>query len=74
MLALPVLVTVVRARIAHVLAHRSERGQAVAEYALVLIAAAAVAVLVGKWAASTKVVDTLLDAVIGKILDKAKAQ
>ena len=49
----------------------SERGQATAEYALVIVGAATIAGLVLAWAASTgrvsKLLNTVLDAVIGQV-------
>jgi Flp pilus assembly pilin Flp len=55
-------------------AHRSgdERGQASAEYALVLLGAAAVALLIVAWATKTQLVGKLLDAVLGALTDKVK--
>jgi hypothetical protein len=50
---------------------REERGQATAEYALVLLGVAAVALLVGVWAAKTNLIGKLFDLVIRKIFDKA---
>ncbi len=47
-----------------------ERGQATAEYALVLLGAAAVALLLVAWATSTGAVGRLLDAVLDSILDR----
>lgn len=49
-----------------------ERGQASAEYALVLLGAAAVALLVTGWAARTNRVGRLLDAVMDQLLDRVK--
>lgn len=57
----------------HALAHRvgrAERGQATAEYALVLLAVAAVALLLLAWAAASGKIGQLLDAVIDSIIDK----
>ena len=51
-------------------ARRDQRGQATAEYALVLLGVAAVALLVGVWAAKTNLIGKLFDLVIGKILPK----
>jgi Flp pilus assembly pilin Flp len=51
---------------------RSERGQAAAEYALVLLGAAAVALLVTKWAGKTDRVGKLFDAVLDQVLGKVK--
>jgi hypothetical protein len=45
-----------------------ERGQATAEYALVLLGAAAVAALLAAWAAKTGKVGKLLDAILDKLL------
>lgn len=52
-------------------ARRSERGQATAEYALVMLAAAAIAGLLLAWAASTDGIGRLLDAVMQSIIDDA---
>ena len=53
-------------------ARDDERGQASAEYALVLLGAAAVALLVVAWATKTDLIGKLLDAVMGAITGKAK--
>lgn len=47
---------------------RDEGGQASAEYALVLLGAAAVALLVVGWATKTNKVGKLLDSVLDKLL------
>lgn len=47
-----------------------ERGQATAEYALVLVGVAALALLVLAWAGGTDKVGELLDAVIDSIIDQ----
>lgn len=47
-----------------------EAGQATAEYAIVLLAAAGVAFLVVKWATKTSLIGKLLEAVIDLILGK----
>ena len=49
-----------------------ERGQASAEYALVLLGAAAVALLIVAWATKTDLIGKLLDAVMKAITDKVK--
>jgi hypothetical protein len=49
---------------------RSERGQATAEYVLVLLGAAAVATLLLAWATSTGRIGDLLDAVVDSIAEK----
>ena len=53
-------------------ARRDERGQASAEYALVLLGAAAIALLIVAWATKTQLISKLLDAVMGAITDKVK--
>lgn len=53
-------------------ARADERGQASAEYALVLLGAAAVALLIVAWATKTNLIGKLLDAVMGAITDKVK--
>jgi hypothetical protein len=50
---------------------QSELGQATAEYALVMLAAAALAGLLIAWAASTDGVGRLLDAVLDSIIQQA---
>lgn len=47
-----------------------EAGQATAEYALVLLGAAAVALLVVSWATKTNIVAKLLDAVFDQLLQR----
>ena len=47
--------------------HRHERGQATAEYALVILGAAALALLVIAWAANTSAVGDLMDAVLASV-------
>lgn len=49
-----------------------ERGQATAEYALVLLGAAAIALLVVSWATKTNVVGRLLDVVFGQLTSKTR--
>jgi len=50
----------------------SQRGQATAEYALVLLGAAAVAVLVVGWAARTGKIGDLLNSVFDQLLGKVR--
>lgn len=50
---------------------RDERGQATAEYALVLLGAAALAGLLVAWATKTDVIGRLLDSIFSKLLAKA---
>jgi hypothetical protein len=47
---------------------RSDRGQTTAEYALVMLAAAAVAGLVLAWATKSHAMSRLFDAVIDKVI------
>jgi hypothetical protein len=49
---------------------RDDRGQSTAEYALVLLGAAAVALLLIAWATKTGKVTDLLDGVLDSVLDK----
>ena len=49
-----------------------ERGQATAEYALVLLGAAAVALLIVGWATHTNLIGKLLDAVMNNLTGKVK--
>lgn len=51
---------------------RAEHGQTSAEYALVLLGAGAVALLIVAWATQTNRVGRLLDAVFGQLLDHVK--
>jgi hypothetical protein len=47
-----------------------DRGQSTAEYALVLLGAAAVAMLLVAWATKTNRVTKLLDSVVDQVLEK----
>lgn len=51
-------------------ARRSMLGQATTEYALVLLAAAAIALLVVAWATKTGAIGDLFDAVLAKVRSK----
>jgi Flp pilus assembly pilin Flp len=51
---------------------RDQRGQASAEYALVLLGAAAVALLLVAWATQTDLVQKLLDRVLQSITGKVR--
>lgn len=51
---------------------RTERGQATSEYALVLLGAAAVAILVIGWATKTNKIGGLLDKVFDSVTGKIK--
>ena len=50
---------------------RDESGQAMAEYALVLLGAAAIALAVGSWVSRSDFVGRLLDTVFNGLLGKA---
>jgi hypothetical protein len=56
----------------HRLRQHRERGQTTAEYALVLLGAAAVALLVVAWATKTNRIGRLLDSILDTILDRVK--
>lgn len=48
----------------------AESGQATAEYALVLLGAAAIALLLAAWAAKSGAIGRLFDAVVDQLIDK----
>ncbi len=48
----------------------AEAGQATAEYALVLLGAAAIALLLAAWAAKSGAIGHLFDAVVDQLVDK----
>lgn len=50
--------------------HRDDRGQATAEYALVILGAATMALLVVSWAAKTSKVSTLLNKVVDAVASR----
>ncbi len=54
--------------------HRDENGQATAEYALVLLGAAAIAGLFIAWATKTNAPGKLLDTIFDKVLVRAESQ
>ena len=51
---------------------RGERGQATAEYALVLLGVAVVALALGSWASGTNLIGRLFDAVLDSLLSKVR--
>ena len=59
-------------RLLSALARRGDGGQATAEYALVLLGAAAVALLVVGWATHSNLVGKLLDTIMNNITGKVK--
>lgn len=52
--------------------HRSERGQTTAEYALVILAAAAIAVVLITWARSSGKLPAFFDQIIDKIIGSSQ--
>jgi protein-S-isoprenylcysteine O-methyltransferase Ste14 len=50
----------------------AEAGQATAEYALVLLGAAAIALLLAAWAAKSGAISRLFDAVVDQLIDKVR--
>ena len=57
-------------RFTHRSRYRSERGQTTAEYALVLVGVAAVALLLVAWASQTDAIGRLFDSVLDSILSQ----
>ena len=51
---------------------RHQSGQATAEYALVLLGVAAIALLLAAWAAKSGKIGELFDAVVDQLISKAK--
>lgn len=72
MLQLFIAITTLAGHSATRLGHRlrSDRGQSTAEYALVLLGAAAVALLLVAWATEGDKIGELLDAVLERVLDQ----
>jgi len=68
LLPLHVLAATATARLRRRLA--DDRGQSTAEYALVLLGAAAIALLVVAWATETDKVTDLFDSVVERVLDQ----
>ncbi len=68
------LVRNIQARIFNVLCRlKWEAGQTTAEYALVLLAAAAVAVILIKWASSNSTLNDFFDVIVSKLVQRADA-
>lgn len=61
-----------QARLLLLATYRRDDGQATAEYALVLVGAATIALLVVAWATKTNVVGKLLDLVFDQLTKKSK--
>lgn len=53
---------------------RGERGQTTAEYALVIVAAAAIALVLLAWARSSDTLPAFFDAVIDRIVEQDPAE
>jgi hypothetical protein len=51
---------------------RSDRGQTTAEYALVLLAAAAIALVLLAWAGGTDALPRLFDAVLDRVIGRVR--
>jgi hypothetical protein len=66
------IVVEVRLRLRLRRASSGDAGQATAEYALVLLGVAAIALLVAAWATKSGMIGQLFDAVIGKLVSKAR--
>jgi hypothetical protein len=64
------LVVAAQSAIVTLLSRRDDRGQATAEYALVILGAAAMALLVIAWATNTSKVSTLLDRVVDSVTSR----
>ena len=56
----------------HPATRRDERGQGTVEYALILLGAAAVALVVVAWVTRTDLIGRLFDTVVGRILTQAE--
>ncbi|RMH72727.1 MAG: hypothetical protein D6683_13810 [Actinomyces sp.] len=76
-MSVPVALTIARLRLVrlvlavrHGIVARGEGGQATAEYALVVIAAATIGLLVLKWAAGTDGVTVLMNRVLESVTSK----
>lgn len=67
---LRVRVVLARLRLIWTSRFRSDRGQATAEYALVLLGAAAVALLLITWATRTNAIGALLDFIVQEIIGR----
>ena len=68
--ALVVSLLLAAARWPHAAADRGDDGQATAEYALVLIGVAAIAMAIVSFVTRTNIVDKLLDGVFGHLIGK----
>lgn len=71
------MTTAARMLCAHLLcatpaSRRSERAQGTVEYALILLGAAAVALVVVAWVTRTDLIGRLFDTVVGRILTQAE--
>lgn len=64
------LLVAVQTAIVTTMSRREDRGQATAEYALVILGAAAMALLVIAWATNTSKVSDLLDKVVDSVASR----
>lgn len=71
-LSLSVSVTIAVTHFVSSRLQRDEAGQSTAEYALVLLAAAAIAIAVAAWATKTNFIGGLLDTVFGGLVRRAR--
>jgi uncharacterized protein DUF4244 len=62
------IISVVRLRAGVAISSGAQRGQTTAEYALVILGAAAVATLLITWASKSHALGRLFDTVIGKVI------
>jgi hypothetical protein len=62
------IISVVRLRACVAISSGAQRGQTTAEYALVILGAAAVATLLITWASKSHALGRLFDTVIGKVI------
>ncbi len=60
----------VQCALVHAWARRGDRGQSTAEYALVMLGAATVALMLITWAGQTDKIGRLLDGVLDSILER----
>jgi len=68
---LSILPIALRRHLGHV-EFRSDRGQATSEYALVLLGAAAVALMLLAWAAQTDRIGVLMDFVLDEVIGRVR--
>ncbi|MSX01260.1 MAG: DUF4244 domain-containing protein, partial [Actinobacteria bacterium] len=52
--------------------HKDDKGQSTVEYALLLLGAAAIALVLVAWVTKTDLIGRLFDTVVGRILNQAQ--